>query len=194
MELGCIGRFVVVEPILVETSHEGISHVGRLAPRSLSTVLNDFSDAVAMLVGVLQLSAPIGVGIGRYTLRLAAEYLRVVAKTTLHDAAVGELEEAQQQRVPAIHERHKLIVVYLHHVVAAQLRQMAQQLPHHSQAAELAPTPVAAQVDVARSIVPAIAVRHGQHAVSTLKESFLQCVVKKARLAYQQYLHISSFL
>ena len=194
MEFGSVGRFVVIEPILVETSHEGISHAGRLAPRSLSTVLNDFSDAVAMQLGVLQLSAPIGVGIGRYALRLTTEYLRVVAKTTLHDAAVGEFEEAQQQRVPAIHERHKLIVVYLHHVVAAQLRQMAQQLPHHSQAAELAPTPVAAQVDVARSIVPAIAVRHGQHAVSTLKESFLQCVVKKARLAYQQYLHISSFL
>ena len=130
----------------------------------------------------------------RAILRLTAEYLRVVAEAAFHDAAVGEFEEAQQQRVPAIHERHKLIVVYLHHVVAAQLRQMAQQLPHHSQAAELAPTPVAAQVDVARSIVPAIAVRHGQHAVSTLKESFLQCVVKKARLAYQQYLHISSFL
>ena len=96
MEFGSVGRFVVIEPILVETSHEGISHVGRLAPRSLSTVLNNLSNAVAMLVGVLQLSAPIGVGIGRHALRLTTEYLRVVAKTTLHDAAVGELEEAQQ--------------------------------------------------------------------------------------------------
>ena len=194
MEFGGIGRFVVIEPILVETSHEGVSHAGRLTPRSLSTVLNDFSNAVAMLVGVLQLSAPIGVGIGRHALRLTAEYLRVVAKAAFHDAAVGELQEAQEQRVPAIHEWHELIVVYLHHVVAAQLRQMAQQLPHHSQAAELAPTPVAAQVYVARSIVPAIAVGHGQHAVSTLDESFLQSIVKKARLAYQQYLHKSSFL
>ena len=58
-------------------------------------MLNDFSDAVAMLVGVLQLSALIGVGIGRYALRLATEYLRVVAKAALHSAAVGELEEAQ---------------------------------------------------------------------------------------------------
>ena len=96
MELFGVRRFVVVEPILVETSHEGVSHVGRLAPRSLCTVLNDFSDAVAMQLGVLQLSAPIGVGIGRYALRLAAEYLWVVAKTAFHNAAVGELEEAQQ--------------------------------------------------------------------------------------------------
>ena len=85
-------------------------------------MLNNFSDAVAMLVGVLQLSAPKGVGIGRYALRLATEYLRVVAESALHYAAIGELEETQQQRIPAIHERHELIVVYLHHVVAAQLR------------------------------------------------------------------------
>ena len=55
-------------------------------------------------------------------LRLATEYLRVVAEAAFHYAAIGELEETQQQRVPAIHERHELIVVYLHHVVAAQLR------------------------------------------------------------------------
>ena len=96
MEFGSVRRFVVVEPILVETSYEGVSHAGRLAPRSLSAMLNNLSDAVAMLVGVLQLSAPIGVGIGRYALRLAAEYLRVVAEAAFHNAAVGELEEAQQ--------------------------------------------------------------------------------------------------
>ena len=122
MEFGSVRRFVVVEPILVETGHEGISHGCRLTPRSLSTVLNNFSDAVAMLVGVLQLPTPKGVGIGRYALRLATEYLRVVAEAAFHYAAIGKLEETQQQRVPAIHERHELIVVYLHHVVAAQLR------------------------------------------------------------------------
>ena len=100
----------------------GLQNQRRLTPRSLSTVLNDFSDAVAMLVGVLQLSAPIGVGIGRYALRLATEYLWVIAEAAFHYAAIGELEETQQQRIPAIHEWHELIVVYLHHVVAAQLR------------------------------------------------------------------------
>lgn len=53
MELFGVRRFVVVEPILVETSHEGVSHVGRLTPRSLSAMLNDFGYAVAMQVGVL---------------------------------------------------------------------------------------------------------------------------------------------
>ena len=122
MEFGSVRRFVVVEPILVETGHEGVSHGCRLTPRSLSTVLYDLGYAVAMLIDILQLSAPKGIGIGRYALRLTAEYLWIVAEAAFHYAAIGELEETQQQRIPAIHEWHELIVVYLHHVVAAQLR------------------------------------------------------------------------
>ena len=140
---------IVTEPILVQASHKSVRIVCHIVPATYELRTCVLEYALSVGFHILWLIVPIGIGIGWNSCCLSLKQKRVVGETALHYASVGEFQEPEHYPVPSAHQWHESVVMKLYNVVAAHFRKIGEYVPQHSQTAQLAPTHITAQLDVA---------------------------------------------